>query len=392
MFSHRQLIVLSCSAFLLMFGDGMVLALLPQTVILLSNTSSFVWYLAATYAFAQVISQLPIGILADRHGVKLFLLMGYILSAIAGFLFFYTNNVNLIFLGRVLQGIGEAPILGLAPAALSIRYSDNKGKAIGLYNASIYLGMTVGPLFRMTLFQHWSDKHIFLLYSFLCVLGVIFIYFLIENVYKPHKQPRLLTVELQHFFTLLKSPQILSIFLGIALYGAGFGIYMTIIPAFLLTEQQYDQSFINVFFSLFYIAISAAQIIIGCLSDRLGRQFFMVLGMLIAGWGLLEFINYKYFALILVLCFSSFGLGTYYLSSMAFLNEKVTEDYKGTISAIFYVFWGLGMFFGPLFLTQYIQKTDYLSGFYISSQILFLQAALLIVAAKLKKFETPIQR
>lgn len=386
MVSHRQLIVLSLSAFLLMFGDGMVLALLPQTVISLTNTSSLVWYLAATYAFAQVISQLPIGILADRRGVKLFLLIGYTLSIIAGLLFFFTDNVDLIFLGRVLQGIGEAPILGLAPAALSIRYTENKGKAIGAYNAAIYLGMTLGPLCRITLLQYWSDKNIFLLYAFLCTLGAILISFLIQNVYKPHKQNTVLSTELKNFLTLVKSPQILSIFFGITLYGAGFGIYMTIIPAFLLTERKYDQSFINLFFSLFYVAISTAQIMIGWLSDRLGRQIFMILGMLIAAWGLLEFLNHEHFSLILVLCFSSFGLGTYYLSSMAFLNEKVTEEYKGTISAIFYVFWGIGMFFGPLFLTNYIQITDYLSGFYISSQTLFLQAIFLIIIGLYKKW------
>nr|WP_092068162.1 MFS transporter [Dendrosporobacter quercicolus]NSL46976.1 MFS transporter [Dendrosporobacter quercicolus DSM 1736]SDL71251.1 Predicted arabinose efflux permease, MFS family [Dendrosporobacter quercicolus] len=391
MSTHRQLIVLSFSAFVLMLGDGMVLALLPQTVISLSNTVSFVWYLAATYAFAQVVAQLPIGLLADRHGNKPFLFMGYVLSVVAGLLFFFTTNVNLIFLGRILQGIGEAPILGLAPAALSIRYAGHKGKAIGVYNASIYLGMTTGPLLRMTLFQKWSDKQIFLLYAVLCALGVILISCFMENIRKPHKQnTRSQTVALKNFFVLMKSPQILVVCLGITLYGAGFGIFMTIIPAFLLTEQKYDQSYINAFFSLFYIAISTAQIIIGWLSDRLGREIFMVTGMLIASFGLLLFLNYEYFTLILVLCFSSFGLGTYYLSSMAFLNEKVTENHKGTISAIFYLLWGLGMFWGPLLLTNYIQNTNYLLGFSLFSQILLLQAVLLIISKLYYKNNNPI--
>ncbi|VBB05133.1 Hypothetical protein LUCI_0340 [Lucifera butyrica] len=379
MSTHRQLIILSLSAFLLMLGDGMVLALLPKTVISLSHTASLVWYLAATYALAQVISQLPIGVVADRQGAKLFLFMGYIFSVIAGLLFFFTNNMILVFLGRILQGIGEAPILGLAPAALSIRYSDNKGKAIGIYNASIYLGMTVGPLLRMTLFQSWSDKQIFLLYAFLCAIGVILITCFIENSPKLKNQDMLnKAIHIKSFLTIIKNPQILVVFYGITLYGAGFGIFMTIIPAFLLTEKGYNQSYINTFFSLFYIAISTAQIIIGWLSDRLGRQIFMIIGMLIAALGLSIFLDYEYFILILLLCFSSFGLGTYYLASMAFLNEKVSENHKGTMTATFYLFWGVGMFFGPMLLTRYIQDNNYLSGFYISSQILILQAILLI--------------
>jgi MFS family permease len=86
-FKHSQLLVLSMSAFL---GDGMVLALLPKTVISLTNSRLFAGYLASTYAMAQVMSQLPIGVLADRWGSKFFVLMGYIVSFIAGLLFYLT--------------------------------------------------------------------------------------------------------------------------------------------------------------------------------------------------------------------------------------------------------------------------------------------------------------
>jgi MFS family permease len=98
-------------------------------------------------------------------------------------------------------------------------------------------------------------------------------------------------VHIKSFLTVIKDLQILVVFFGITLYGAGFGIFMTIIPAFLLAEKGYDQSYINIFFSLFYIAISTAQIIIGWLSDRLGRQVFMIIGMLVAALGLLIFLT-----------------------------------------------------------------------------------------------------
>lgn len=376
MFKHSQLLVLSLAVFLIMLGDGMVLALLPNMVISLTNSSSFVGYLASTYALAQVISQLPIGVLADRWNSKFIVLMGYVVSFSAGLLFYFTNNVNLIFCGRVLQGIGEAPILSLAPALLSLRYSADKGKAIGIYNASLYLGLTAGPFLRMVLLQQWSDNQIFLLYAVLCFLGSIII-----GCSMKHKleSPSVVkeTLNIKGLLILTKKPQILAVFWGITLYGAAFGILMTIIPAFLLIEKGYNQSYVNTFFSLFYVAISVAQIAIGWLSDRLGRQLFMVIGMLVAAAGLTIFSYVDHFPLTIILCFSSFGLGTYYLASMAFLNEKVPASYKGTVSGIYYLFWGMGMLWGPLLLTCYIQGNSYQSGFHVFSLLLIIQAILL---------------
>jgi MFS family permease len=378
-FKHSQLLVLSVAAFLLMLGDGMVLALLPQTVITLASSSSLVGYLASTYAFAQVASQLPIGVFADRWGFKVFVLMGYILSVIAGLLFYSTNSVNLIFCGRILQGIGEAPILSLAPAALSLRYPENKGKAIGVYNASIYLGMTVGPFLRVVLFKTWSDNQIFLFYAILCAAGAIIIACSMKNKLKNQNVVKE-TINIKSFLALTRNLQTLAVLSGIALYGAGFGIFMTIIPAFLILVKGYSQSYINIFFSLFYVAISMAQIVTGCLSDRLGRQVFMVAGMLVAAGGLVISSYFDHFALTATLCFSSFGLGTYYLASMAFLNEKVSDGNKGAITGIYYLFWGIGMFWGPLILNSYIEENSYSLGFYIFSEMLIIQAIVLFVS------------
>lgn len=378
MLKHRQLLILSLSAFLLMLGDGMVLALLPQTVISLTNSSSFVGYLASSYALAQVMSQLPIGMLADRWGSKLFIIMGYIASVIAGLLFYSADNVNLIFYGRVFQGVGEASILSLAPALLSLRYPENKGKVIGIYNASIYLGLTAGPFLRVILLQEWPDHQLFLLYAALSFLGAIIIIVTMKDRVKSQAAVTE-TLNIKSLLPLLKTPQTLTVIGGIALYGAGFGIFMTIIPTFLLIVKGYDQSCINIYFSLFYVAISMAQLAIGWLSDRLGRQMFMVTGMLAAAAGLALFSYFDYLTLNAILCFSSFGLGTYYLASMAFLNEKVPESYKGAISGIYYIFWGIGMFFGPLVLNDYIQESSYQSGFQLLSLVLTIQAIVLFI-------------
>ena len=58
-------------------------------------------------------------------------------------------------------------------------------------------------------------------------------------------------LNIKKILTLAEKPQILTVLWGITLYGAGFGIFMTIVPAFLLIVKDYNQSHINIFFSLF---------------------------------------------------------------------------------------------------------------------------------------------
>ena len=385
MFKHTQLLAVSAAVFLLMFGDGMVLALLPNTVISLTNSSQSVWYLASTYALAQVLSQLPFGMLADRWSAKPFLLLGYLLSFVAGLLFYYINNdVSLVFWGRVLQGIGEAPLLSLAPALLSVRYPANKGQAIGIYNAAIYLGLTIGPFFQVMLLKGWSDQQIFLLYAVLCLIGAIIIGFSIKIQPGIHR-PNVETMNVSAGLALIKCPQVLAVLWGITLYGAGFGLFMTIIPVYLLTAKGYNQTGINIFFSLFYVAISLAQIITGWLSDRIGRQMFMLTGMLTAaaGTSLTVYVNQP--ALTLILCLASFGLGAYYLASMAFLNEKVPAGFKGAISGVYYLFWGVGMFWGPMLLSRYSQYNGYHSAFQLFALLLMVQIMLLLAASHCRR-------
>ena len=387
MFRHRQLIGLSLSAFLLMLGDGMVLALLPSKVISLTGSSSSVGYLASTYALALVFSQIPLGMLADRVGYKHFIQIGYLLSFSAGLLYTFTNSLNLIFWGRIIQGIGEAPILSMAPALLSLQYSTNKGKAIGFYNASIYMGLTAGPLLRVLLFNAWSDSQIFLFYAVMCFVGAVINNYSLNNKIETQKIEKGITkselLKLSNTLPLLsdmlKNLQVLTVLLGITLYGAGFGIFMTIIPAFLLMGKHYNQSLINIFFALFYVTISLAQIISGWLSDRLGWQLLMLTGMLIAATGLGIVSNFEDFIPIVILCISSFGLGLFYLASLAFLNENAPATSKGAVSGLYYLFWGLGMFWGPMILANYIQYKSYQAGLRIFSLTLLVQVILLFI-------------
>ena len=98
---YKSLIALNVSAFLLMLGVGMIVALLPQKIIDLSNSVSTVGYLASTFAVTYVLTQVPIGNLADKVGFKILLTLGYVLCGLTGLLYHWAGTSTLIFVGRL---------------------------------------------------------------------------------------------------------------------------------------------------------------------------------------------------------------------------------------------------------------------------------------------------
>jgi MFS family permease len=380
--NKKTFIGLNLSVFMMMLGVGMIMALLPKRIIVLTGSGATVGYLASAFAISYIILQVPLGNLSDRYGFKFFLFLGYLVCFITGVMYYFSNHANLYFLGRVFQGIGEAPIWALAPALLSIKYPGSKGKVIGIYNASIHIGLTIGPLLGILLSNYLIGNKPFLFYAGVCLIGALILWFSVEKVnHDEFKEKQ--TINFRNIIELVTTRNSLAALFGITLYGAGYGIFLTTIPSFLIINKNFNQTFVGIFFSLFYIAISISQIITGALSDKMGRKIFMIAGLLTASFGIAIFSELNQPLISVVLTIVSLGLGVFYLSSMAFLNEVVSNSLKGTISGAYYLFWGIGFFFGPIIIGQ-IAKSGSSLGYQLFSAFLLIEALILVFCSKEK--------
>ncbi len=376
MANHRSIIALNLSVFLFMFGVGMIVPLLPQKIITHTGSLKTVGYLASAFAISFVLLQLPIGRLSDRFGFRRFLLAGYLTCSASGLLYCFSNTQGMIFFGRMLQGIGEAPLWALAPALLSILYPGSKGKVIGLYNAAIHLGLTLGSVAGILVSASWVKNESFLLFALSGILGALLI---LVGVKDPDPAASNLEdpLDTRAFKTLLTDPATLAVFSGIILYGAGYGISLTVLPGFLIQAKGFTQTGIGWFFMLFYIAISLSQVITGPLSDRHGRRNTMIFGLIATFLGMGLFPGKQGGEIYPWLFLASFGLGVFCVSALAWLNDAVGDSLKGTVSGAFYLLWGMGYFSGPLLLASPGRLFKGLTGFHLLAMLYFFQAFLL---------------
>ncbi len=344
----KVLIIVSVAASLLMVGVGMIVAVLPARILSLSGSIQDVSYLASAFAVSYLLVQMPIGYFSDRFGAKLFLVCGYMLAAVSGLMLFFAESFNEIYLGRIIQGAAEAPIWALGPAFLSLAYPHAKGKVIGIYNAAIHAGLTLGPIVGLYLFANGSAGGPFLMFSALCLSGGLLMLFLLPKMSVIGDRMSVKVPGIVEFFDLLKNKTSVVTLSCILLYGAAYGICVSVLPAMLALEKDFDSLSNAVYFALFYISISIAQLIVGPLSDRHGRRIYMASGLVTAAIGFASFSFFTHPWIYVPLVIASIGLGIYCVTSIALLNESVPDELKSTISASYYLAWGSGYFIGPL--------------------------------------------
>ncbi len=339
------LFILSLSATLLMIGVGMIVAILPQQVHAMTGSLESVSLVASVFALAYLLAQLPISALSDRLGAKYFLVVGFMLCALSGVVFFFSISAGGIFLGRAIQGIGEAPIWALGPAILSLTYPATKGRAIGTYNAAIHIGLTAGPLLGLLVAPNGQGNLPFLIFAVLCLFAGLCVLFFLKPVSIQTTQSR---PSIAQFVSLLRQGKMLILLLGVVLYGAGYGVFVTVLPVSLASTHGLGSTAISLLFVVFYAAISLSQVTAGTLSDRFGRRGFLIWGMALAAVGLATFPLVSGLWAYIPLGFASIGLGMFCVASIAEMNEKAPDKLKGAISGSYYFFWSAGYVLGPL--------------------------------------------
>lgn len=334
-----------------------------------------VGYIASFFALSYLIVQVPIGNLADRLGAKPFLVLGYALCCVSGLVFFFAGSAETLFLGRFIQGAGEAPVWALGPALLSLAYPRAKGKVIGIYNASIHTGLTIGPLLGIWLFPTGAGNLPFLLFATLCFSGGATVLLFLPRAPVTRGQVAGQTPSLRETLRLLKARGSLVVLAGVLLYGAGYGIFISVLPASLALTKGFDHLALGVFFALFYVAISVSQVVVGPLSDRHGRHVYMISGFILAAIGFASFAPFSHPWIYVPLTLASFGLGVFCVSSMTYLNESVPESLRATMSGSYYLSWGLGYFLGPLAVGQLGEIVHPQAGYTLLAFLIAAQAA-----------------
>ena len=82
---------------------------------------------------------------ADRYGRRPAILVGLLISAVAYVIFAFAGSIWLLFLSRVIQGLGGGTIGVVQAYVADISIEKDRAKALGWLSAVTSLGAVIGP-------------------------------------------------------------------------------------------------------------------------------------------------------------------------------------------------------------------------------------------------------
>ena len=160
---RSALFVATLTSFLNPFMLSSVNVALPAIQKDLSLDAVQLSWISTAYLLATAVTLLPAGKVADIHGRKKVFNIGLSLYALASTASAFAGSAAWLIGLRVLQGAGAAMTITTGTAILTSVYPPNKrGRAMGIYVAAVYAGLSAGPFIGGLMTQYLGWPSLFL--------------------------------------------------------------------------------------------------------------------------------------------------------------------------------------------------------------------------------------
>jgi MFS family permease len=301
------------------------------------------------YGLTQALFQLPFGMLSDRYGRKNIIYIGLLLFALGSFVSGYSDDINIIILGRAIQGAG-AISAAITALVADLTRDEHRTKAMAMIGATIGITFALSLMGAPVLNRLIGVPGIFMLTGFLSLSAILVVRFVVPtplniNTSKTFKEPA------PSFKSILKNKELSRLNFGIfALHAAQMAMFI-VVPIALATSggmdvNQHWKVYLPVLLSSFIFMV---PIII--LSEKFSKAklvfissiFLMLIAQLMFGilinifWGLVASL-FVYFVAFNVL-----------EASLPSLISKIAPpSAKGTAIGVYNTCQSLGVFFGGL--------------------------------------------
>jgi EmrB/QacA subfamily drug resistance transporter len=156
-------IVATLAAFLMPFMGASANVALPSIARDLQLDAIVLTWVATSFLLATAVALLPAGRIADILGRKKIFFAGTLLYTLGSLFCGLADSGSWLISARVVQGIGGSMIFGTGLAILtSVFPPGERGKAIGINIAAVYIGLSLGPVIGGILVKHIGWRSVFM--------------------------------------------------------------------------------------------------------------------------------------------------------------------------------------------------------------------------------------
>lgn len=351
--NKASLSIIFLTIFIDLMGFGILIPILPTFASKELGISDFgIGAIVAAYSMMQFIFNPMMGKLSDRIGRRPVILVTQLITAISYLIFAFSNSFLLLFLSRMLAGLGGSNI-GVAQAYIAdVTTKEERAKGMGIIGAAFGLGFVFGPVIGAVLAKY--GYHIAGLASaFFTLSAFSFAFFRLPESLKEKKIDKKIIIKIFDFAyakQVLTNPSIsfLIILLFLIIFSIAniFGTFAILgFKFYHFTDQQNGMLFGIV--GLVGVVVQAG--FIRLLTQKLRDKTIVLLGIffMMIGLGLIPY-GGNFAGVAIVISIMSFGTGILQPIIPSMISKYSPENQQGAVLGFSQSISALARVFGPL--------------------------------------------
>jgi MFS transporter, DHA1 family, multidrug resistance protein len=337
-----------------------------------------------------VLLKLPSGALSDIYGRRLLLKIGVVAFGLPPFLYPFITDLDALTALRFLHGLATAIFAPSALATVAELYRERRGAALGTYTACTQSGSLLGPFLGGYLIHAAGFSTAFITSGIFGCIGMLLFYSLHLDVAVPQRKEQGMTVVLSEmwkgFAAVAKNRKVLITSVTDAAKMIANGALMAFLPLYGVSAGL-NPGEVGLLFTVQAGTSFFSKPIMGRVSDRVGRQPLIILGLCICA-GTFVCIPFVSLFPILLLLSAGFGFGEAVVSSSSSALVADSSEFKrlGAGMGMQGTIMDIGHASGPLLAGLLIANLSYSTAFAIIAGIQLLAAGVFWVT--IRRLET----
>ena len=339
------------AVFVTTMGAGLVAPLLPVYAHELGAGGLQIGLIFGAFSLTRTIFVPYFGKLSDRKGKRPLLTFGLFVYFLTSLLYTASKSVETLILLRLGQGFASAMILPVAHAYVGeITPKDKEGRVMGLFNVSLYGGLSTGPLMGGLLKDWFNIQASFLGMGALTFVGFMLCLFFLPTETMSEKSGPSGSKDSVPYMRLIKIPSVFSLFAFRACFTTCIGITWAFLPLLASTRLALSSSEIGTVVMINVLIAGLLQVPMGYLADRFSKKILTISGGILAILAVL-YLDWAESFGGLILANGVFGLagGVSFPAIMAVgVIEGRRTNAMGSIMGLLALGHSLGMLAGPV--------------------------------------------
>ena len=277
-----------------------------------------------------VFLKLPSGALSDIYGRRLLLRIGVVAFGLPPFLYPFITDLDALTALRFVHGLATAIFAPSALATVAELYRERRGAALGTYTACTQSGALLGPFIGGYLVYAAGFQTAFVTAGIFGCVGMVLFYSLHLDVATPPLEAKGLRMVLSEmwkgFAVVARNKIVLITSMTDAAKMIANGALMAFLPLYGISVGL-NPGEVGLLFSVQSVTSFFSKPIMGRVSDRVGRQPLILIGLLICAGTFVCIPQSSMFGILLALS-AGFGFGEAVVSSSSSALVADSSEFK----------------------------------------------------------------